>query len=216
MKGAPIIYSAAELEWLEANRTLPISQYHAAFVAGFARADVSASHLHSLRKRKGWKTGRTGQFERGCTPLNKGHKYGPGEGPNHPNAMRARFKSGNRTGKAVEVYKPIGTERTTPDGYRERKIHDGMPLHSRWRAVHLIEWEAINGPMPEGMCLKCIDGNKDNTDPSNWQLIPRAMLPRLNGRFGRGYDEAPAELKQLILKTAELEHVAREARKAKA
>jgi hypothetical protein len=39
------------------------------------------------------------------------------------------------------------------------------------------------------------------------------MAPRLNGRFGRGYDAAPAELKPIILATAKLEHAAREARK---
>ena len=35
--------------------------------------------------------------------------------------------------------------------------------------------------MPAGMCLKCKGGRSD-TDPSNWELIPRALLPRLAGR----------------------------------
>lgn len=214
MKGKAILYSIDELAWLEANSSLPIAQYHEAFVYRFKRPDVLAQHLHALRKRKGWKTGRTGRFERGSIPMNKGHKYGPGEGPHHPNAVRTRFKPGSRQGIAAAIYQPIGTERITRDGYRERKIHDGLPMQSRWRAVHLIEWEAMHGPLPKGMCLKCLDGNKANTDPANWALIPRAMLPRLNGRFGRDFDAAPPELKPLILKTAELEHAAREARKA--
>ncbi|QIG80073.1 hypothetical protein [Stakelama tenebrarum] len=48
--------------------------------------------------------------------------------------------------------------------------------------------------------------------PDNWTMIPRAMLPRLNGRFGRNYDAAPTDLKPTILAIAELEHRAREAR----
>ncbi|WP_269212609.1 hypothetical protein [Pseudooceanicola algae] len=39
------------------------------------------------------------------------------------------------------------------------------------------------------------------------------MAPRLNGRFGRGYDQAPAEIKPAIMAVTELEHAAREARK---
>ena len=54
---------------------------------------------------------------------------------------------------------------------------------------------------------------KTNTDPSNWEAIPAALAPRLNGRFGRGYDHAPAELKPTIMLTAKLEHAAREAKK---
>ncbi len=42
---------------------------------------------------------------------------------------------------------------------------------------------------------------------------PFAQLGRLNGRFGRGYDAAPAELKPTILAVTELEHQARTARK---
>ena len=36
------------------------------------------------------------------------------------------------------------------------------------------------------------------------------MLPRLSGRWGLGYDEAPDELKPTVLAVAELEHKARE------
>ena len=58
MKGQPIPYSAAEMAWLEEHRLLPIADYHAAFQAAFPRPDVSAANLHSLRKRKGWRTRR--------------------------------------------------------------------------------------------------------------------------------------------------------------
>lgn len=58
MKGHRIAYSASELAWLEANRTMVISDYHLAFQAEFGRPGISAANLHGLRKRMGWKVGR--------------------------------------------------------------------------------------------------------------------------------------------------------------
>ncbi|WP_333611908.1 HNH endonuclease [Brevundimonas bullata] len=91
-----------------------------------------------------------------------------------------------------------------------------MPLQSRWRLVHLVEWEAVNGPIPEGQCLKSVDGDRSNTDPSNWQMIPRALLPRLNGgRFKKhlAYDEAAPEVRPALLTIAKIDHRARELRR---
>lgn len=213
MKGRQIIYSAAEMAWLEANRTLPISAYHAEFCAAFDR-DVPAVNLNALRRRRGWKTGRTGQFERQSVPHNKGKPM-----PFNPNSAATRFKKGHgRSGIAVALYKPIGTERLCKDGYLERKIHDGMPLQSRWRAVHLIRWEAINGPVPKGFALKALDSDRLNTEPSNWALIPRAILPRLNGgphKTVLAYDRASPELKPAVMAVAKLDHQARMARKSR-
>lgn len=208
MKGKPITYSDAELFWIYDNHRRPRAEAHAEFVYLWDRPDVSLANFNSLCKRKGWLTGRTGVFEKGQTPANKGKKM-----PYNENSARHRFKPGERRGRANALYKPIGTERVTRDGYLERKIHDGMPLQSRWLAVHLVRWEELNGPLPEGYCLKCLDGDKSNTDPANWKAMPRAMLARLAGRFGRDYDGAPAELKPTIMLTAELEQRVTDIRK---
>lgn len=262
MRGARIQYSAAEMRWLEANRQMVISDYHRAFVAQFGRADVTAAHLHGLRKRKGWKvgrdpgryvgrnlqyseaemqwlrdnctmeikeyhrafcerfdcndvtasalhslrkrfglkTGRTGRFNKGDAPWSKGKKLG-----NNPGSARTQFKKGRRSGVALDQYKPIGFERVT-DGYLVRKINDGLPLQARWRAVHILNWEQANGPIPNGHCLKCLDGDTLNVALSNWELVPRGLLPRLNGKSGRNYDRAPDEIKPTIMAVAKLEH----------
>jgi len=216
MKGRWISYAAEEMAWLEANRQLPIADYHIAFSARFGRQDVSAANLHALRKRKGWKTGRTGQFAKGQEPANKGKTCPEGVGGRHPNARKTQFVKGVRRGVAVKLYKPIGSERVSKDGYLERKIHDGLPLQSRWRAVHLIEWEAVNGPLPEGHCLKALDGDRNNTDPANWRPISRALLPALNGgRHKRrpAYDDATPDMKPALLTLAEVEAQARKLRK---
>ena len=212
VKGRAIIYSEAEIKWLEANRTMPIGDYHAGFTAAFGRTDVTAVNLHSLRKRKGWRTGRTGRFDKGQASWNKGKAH-----PSRGRSVETQFKKGVRQGVAVKLYKPIGTERISKDGYVERKIHDGMPLQSRWRAVHLIRWEEAFGALPKGYALKCLDGDKGNTDPSNWTAIPRALLPRLNGgnqyRELLAFDQADPAVRPALLMIAKLEHRARGARK---
>lgn len=210
MRGRPILYTPAELAWIAARAHMPRRQLHAAFVTRFGRDDVSLSHLKALCTRKGWSTGRSGRFEKGRTPANKGRTM-----PFNANSARTQFKTGHRGGRAEALYKPVGSERLSRDGYLERKIHDGLPLQSRWRAVHLIRWEEVNGPIPESHCLKCLDGDRANTEPSNWVVLPRALLPRLSGRWSLGYDEAAPEVRPALLAIAKLEHALRQARKAK-
>lgn len=212
MKGRRIVYSAEELGFLEQHRTLPISDYHARFVAAFGRSDVAAAHLHALRKRKGWKTGRTGQFVKGQEPLNKGVPCAPGRGGNHPNARRTQF----RKGQEPHNTRYLGHERVSKDGYVEISVDQPNP-HTGYRRRYVLKhkwlWEQVNGPVPAGHVLKCLDGDKLNTDPSNWEPIPRALLPRLAGgnRYHRKlpYDHAAPEVRPAIMAVAKLRHAAK-------
>lgn len=186
-------------------------------MARFDRPEITPDHIKALCTRRGWKTGRDGRFVKGQVSHNKGKPCPPGKGGRHPNARRTQFKPGSRTGKAAENYKPIGTERITADGYRERKVNDDLPFKDRWKLVQRIEWEAVNGPVPEGYALKCLDGDKLNCDPSNWEAVRRGVLARLNGgRFRKTlpYDEAAPELKPLVMASAKLKHAAHEKRRA--
>lgn len=219
MKGHRIIYSLSEMAWLEANRMLVISDYHAQFVAQFGRSDVSLVNLHSLRKRKGWLTGRSGQFEKGSTPVNKGVPCPPGKGGRHPNARKTQFKKGD----VSHTYRGHGHERIdSRDGYVVMIVEETNPwTGAKTRPVHkhVYLWEKANGPIPEGHCLKCLDGDKTNTDPSNWECISRGLLPRLNGGKATrtiAYDSAPAELKPAILAVAKIDHAIKQKRKSAA
>lgn len=214
MKGQRIAYSADEMAWLAANHLMVISDYHAAFVAAFCRTDVTPANLHSLRKRKGWKTGRTGCFPKGNEPFNKGKPH-----PARGRSARTQFKKGN----VSHTYRGPGHERIdSKDGYVILIVDEVNPwTGAKTRPVHkhVYLWEQINGPVPEGHCLKCLDGNKLNTDPSNWEAIPRGLLPRLNGGKATrvmAYDNAPAELKPAILTIAKIEHAIKQKRKAAA
>lgn len=129
--------------------------------------------------------GRRSQFQKGKTSWNKGVSYQAGG-----RSAETRFKPGHRGGKAVELYRPIGSERISRDGYLERKTNDGELLQRRWRAVHILEWEAVNGPLPKGHAVVFKDGNKSNITLDNLELITRAELMRRNSYHQYGAEVA--------------------------
>lgn len=203
MRGRAISYSAAERAFVEANCRLRVDELHAAFVAAFARTDVSAANLNALRKREGWRTGRDGRFSNGNEPWSKGRT---GVAPEA--FRRHQFRKGGLPHNT----KYLGHERVSKDGYVEISVDEPNPhtgFERRYVLKHVWLWEQANGKLPAGMCLKCLDGDRANADPANWKAIPRAMLPRLGGRYGRNYDAAAPELKPAIMAVATLEHVVR-------
>lgn len=164
-----------------------------AVALGLSKSKDCLASPASGRLRPGDRRGGATRFRKGQESWNKGLKGVTGT---HPNSRRTQFPKGHRGGRAAEKYQPIGTVRTSKDGYLEQKIHDGMPLQSRWRAVHLVRWEAINGPLPKGHALVFRDGDKANTDPENMELVTRAELMARNTLWNR-YPREVAEVMQL-------------------
>lgn len=136
--------------------------------------------------------GRASRFVKGLVPANKGLRR-PGYSVGRGRMRETQFKKGQRSGVAVDLYKPIGTERISKDGYLERKINDGLPLQRRWRAVHLIMWEEVNGPLPRGHAIAFKNGNRTDLRLENFELIPRRELMRRNS-----IHNLPPELKEVI------------------
>lgn len=203
MKGQWIGWLPEEIAWCRVRADWPRRDLWIAF-CNFWKRDVELSTFKTMCKREGILTGRTGQLQKGNVPPNKGKKM-----PFNPASAATQFKTGQKPHNA----RPIGYEMTDVDGYVQICVDEPNPwTGSRTRMVHKHRrlWEQANGPVPDGYRLKCLDGDKTNCDPSNWEAIPVGLAPRLNGRFGRGYDQAPAELKPTILLTAKLEHKARE------
>lgn len=202
MKGRRIPYSQTELNWVRDNCTLPVAELHQAFCERFNRDDVSASNLNALRKRNGWKTGRTGQFQKGQVSWNKGKPM-----PYNANSAKTQFKKG----QTPHNTNYLGHERVSKDGYVEVSIAETNPhtgYERRYVHKHRHEWEKANGPIPDGHALKCMDGDKTNCDPSNWELISRALLPKLTRK--RRFESLPNELKPTALAVTKLEHKAQE------
>lgn len=153
--------------------------------AVYARADLlglkkSAAYLASpdaSRLRRGDNVGAAFRFKKGQAPANKGLRR-PGWGPGR--MKETQFKKGVRQGVAVRLYKPIGAERISKDGYLERKINDGLPLQARWRAVHLVVWEAVHGRVPKGHAIIFRNGDKRDIRLDNLECITRKALMARN------------------------------------
>lgn len=163
----------------------PEQVYHKVQRIGLRKSAAYMATVAACRLLKGDNVGAATRFKPGLVPWNKGQKH-----PSTGRAIDTQFKPGNRSGNALEIYQPIGTERLSKDGYLERKIHDGWPLKRRWRAVHLLAWEAINGPLPAGHAVVFRDGNKRNIALDNLELVTRAELMRRNSVYRHGIEIA--------------------------
>ncbi|MGN6206022.1 HNH endonuclease signature motif containing protein [Humibacter sp.] len=176
----------------------------------YQRADLfglhkTADYLASpdaCRLRRGDNIGVATRFTKGQTPANKGLRR-PGWAPGR--MADTQFKPGVRQGIAQKLWRPIGTERVSRDGYLERKIHSDLPpkgasraesariINRRWRAVHLLVWEAAHGPVPPGHAVVFKNGDLRDIRLDNLALITRADLMRRNS-----VHNLPAPLPQLV------------------
>jgi hypothetical protein len=164
--------------------------YWKAAKLGLKKSDAYLASQEACRLRKGDGVGAATRFKPGNQSWNKGKKGLTLGG------VETQFKPGHRGGKAAELYQPIGTERISKDGYVQRKVNDDMPLQRRWRGVHIINWEAVNGQLPKGHVLVFKDGNKQNTAVENIELLSRAELMRRNS-YHMNYPKEVAQLVQL-------------------
>lgn len=131
----------------------------------------------ACRLRRGDNVGAAHRFPKGHVPANKGTRR-PGWSPGR--MRETQFKKGVRQGVAERLWKPIGTERISRDGYLERKINNDLPLQRRWRAVHLIVWEEANGPLPRGHAIAFKNGDKTDIRLENLECITRRELMARN------------------------------------
>lgn len=135
-------------------------------------------------------------------------------------SVRAKcLQTAFRKGNVPHTYRGAGHERIdAKDGYVVMIVDEPNPwTGARTRPVHKHRWlwEQKNGPVPAGYALKCLDGNKANTDPSNWEAVPRGVLARLNGGRHKkrlAYDAAPPELRPVVMTAAKLAHAVYEVR----
>lgn len=114
------------------------------------------------------------QLKKGNVPLNKGKKQSEWMSKESLEKVRkTQFKTGNVPHNANYD----GHERISKDGYVEIRVSAG-----NYRLKHIVEWEKVNGTIPQGNVLSCVDGNKENTEPTNWKMISRSELMKRNTR----------------------------------
>lgn len=111
----------------------------------------------------------SGRFMPGSVSWNTGKHH-----PAHGRSAQTQFKRG----MVPANHRPVGSIRITVDGYVEIKVAEGM---HQWRLLHREAWKQHHGKYPpRGMPLIFIDGNKQNCDISNLQLITRKQLMARN------------------------------------
>lgn len=126
--------------------------------------ELGVNQITAYLKNHNLKNGLDSKFEPGHIPANKGKSVGGWE--------PTQFKKGNKPWN----YQPVGSERINADGYVDIKVADP----NKWKAKHILVWEAANGPVPQGHVVIFGDGNKLNLDLNNLILASRKQLVMLN------------------------------------
>ncbi len=185
--GYPIKYTSEMLDWVQANQAdITRAKLTDLFNAKFGM-DLGRGTLAALCKRKGWKSNHSGRIEKGSIPWNK-NKTG------YMGANATSFKKG----QTPKNHRPVGSERITRDGYMEVKIKEPRT----WRLKHIVVWEAENGKLPKGHCIRILDGDKTNCHIDNLICISRGANATSN-RCNKA-DTSSADLNKAILMTEHL------------
>lgn len=151
--------------------------YRRARKLGLEKSEEYLLSPDACRLRRGDNVGAAYRFQKGHAPANKGLRR-PGWSVGR--MKETQFRKGERRGVAVRLYKAIGTERVSKDGYLERKVNDDLPLQRRWRAVHLLMWESVHGPLPPGHAVVFKNGDKKDIRIDNLECITRQELMARN------------------------------------
>lgn len=162
--------------------------------------EISLGQVNSYIGNHHLNTGRTGRFQKGQEPPNKGKK-----GICAAGCEKTWFKKGHIPAN----YRPVGSERVNKDGYIEVKVADP----NKWRLKHRVVWEAVNGKISKGYIIIFRDNDKTNTDINNLMLIKQGTHAVLNHT---GLCEYSGEFKETAVRIAELKTVSNEAKRRKA
>lgn len=145
----------------------------------YGEGTINARQMRAYKKNHRINTGLTGRFEPGHVPANKGQKM---SAEAYAKAAPTMFKKGNVPANHMD----IGEYTHTTDGYLVQKVKETGTQRERFEFVHRRVWEWHNGPIPDGMMVSFLDGDKDNCDIANLVLIDNAEnleLARSSLRF---------------------------------
>lgn len=167
----------------------------------------------SCMKNHDLKNGLDGRFQKGrkSEAWNKGKKMTP---EHRAKCEHSFFGSKNKPPKT----EPIGTEKKLSDGYIWVKVDDQINAKKNvnWKQKQRLIWEQHNGPIPEGMFVTFLDGNRENFAIENLALITRAEHARLNQSGLRSKDpELTAAALQVAKLTTKIGQLQRDSKKKK-
>ena len=127
--------------------------------------DFTMTQITAAIKRYKLNTGRTGRYEKGRIPYNKGTK-----GIMKPN--KTSFKKGDIPAN----HRKVGSERINVYGYTEVKVAEP----NKWKLKHRVIYEEHYGEIPKNHNVIFADGNKLNLDINNLVLVNKDQLLVLN------------------------------------
>jgi len=131
------------------------------------------------------------RFVKGQPSRNKGMKQTEYMTPEAiARTAATRFKPGGPSHNR----KPIGFERVSKDGYVEIKVRD-VSRNRNYVSKHRLVWEQHNGPVPEGMMVEFIDGDKSNITIDNLRCVTRAENAARNIS---AYHALPGDIKEIM------------------
>ncbi|OTG94643.1 HNH endonuclease signature motif containing protein [Acinetobacter sp. ANC 3832] len=167
-KGSAIKYSSAQLEFIQSNCTLNRAELTDILNLKFNTC-FSVENIKSLCTRKKWNTGRTGYFQKGSIPANKGTK-------GLTSANKTSFKKGQITWNK----KPVGYERIcSKDGYV--LIKTGEP--NIFELKHRVIWEKAHGLVLENHVIAFRNQDKTDCRIENLILMAKSEMARYNQSF---------------------------------
>lgn len=146
--------------------------YNRARKLGLKKSDAYLASPAACRLRRGDNIGGATRFPPGHRPHNAGLKGWRAGG----RSAVSQFKPGNRP----HTWQPIGSERTTDEGYLQRKLTDTGNTRRDWVCLHVLAWEAVHGPVPRGQIVVFKNRDKRDIRLENLELITRAENMRRN------------------------------------
>jgi hypothetical protein len=146
-------YTNEQIEWIKQNYPLYSMEETIKLFNEKFNMNISKSTFRGIIYHYHILCGRTVRFEKGYTPPPKGH--------------------------------PIGAESITKDGYIIVKLDAPYPhpiskLNPIWVFKQVYVYEQAYGPIPKGHKLIFLDGNRQNCELSNLQLISNDVHLRMN------------------------------------
>ncbi|MCP4470527.1 MAG: HNH endonuclease [Gammaproteobacteria bacterium] len=160
----------------------------------------TADQIKEFTTRHDMKSGRTGRFEKGGVPANKGKKMPKGWAPGR--MAETQFRPGDEPANLKSMWH----ERTDNDGYILMKCPITNPhtgFFGYYIPKHKWIWGQANGPIPKNHVLTFIDDNPSNCVLENLEMISRGELCRRNKMQ---YKQADPEARQSIKLIAKLQH----------
>lgn len=169
------------------NRTLR-SIYSQAYLLSLKK---SKEYMDKCQKENGLmlqRSGKASRFSKGHVPANKGKSM-------DPELKKKISHSFFKKGHIPQNKREIGSSRITKDGYIEIKVEDP----SRWELLHRFMWKVWMGPIPKGYRIVFKDGNRQNCNIDNLDIISDEK-----NMMNNNIQRYPEELRNAMIATGRL------------